>query len=111
MADIFISYAREDRGLAQGLAKDLEDRDYSVWWDAQLVGSDDFNDVILDALANAGAAVVIWTKNSVKSLFVRDEARYALHYKKLVAVKVPDLAVLDIPFGFQGQHTDDIVNR
>ena len=42
---------------------------------------------------------------------MRDEARYALHHKKPVAVKQPDLAVLDIPFGFQGQHTDDIRDR
>src|SRR5262249_31507697 len=111
VSDIFISYAREDRALAEALANDLKARGYSVWWDTELVGSDDFQDVILAALAKAQAAIVIWTKASVKSLFVRDEARYALHYKKLVAVRQPDLDVLDIPFGFQSQHTDDIRNR
>lgn len=111
MSDVFISYAREDRALAQTLAKELEGRGYRVWWDAELVGSDDFQEVILAALAKARAAVVIWSKASVKSHFVRDEARYALHYKKLVAVREPGLEVLDIPFGFQGQHTDDLDNR
>ena len=89
MTDVFISYAREDRSIAQALARDLEGRGYRVWWDAELVGSDDFQEVILAALAKARAAVVIWSKASVKSNFVRDEARYALHYKKLVAVKQP----------------------
>jgi hypothetical protein len=111
MSNVFISYARQDRSLAEGLARDLEGRGYRVWWDAELVGSDDFQDVILVALTKARAAVVIWSKASVKSHFVRDEARYALHYKKLVAVKEPGLEVLDIPFGFQGQHTDDVSNR
>jgi hypothetical protein len=111
MSDLFISYAREDRALAQSLAQDFESRGYSVWWDAELVGSDDFQDVILAALARARAAVVIWSKSSVKSAFVRDEARYALHYKKLVAVKSSDLDILDLPFGFQGQHTGDLHDR
>lgn len=111
VSDIFISYAREDRALAEALASDLKSRGYNVWWDTELVGSDNFQDVILAALAKARAAIVIWTKASVKSLFVRDEARYALHYKKLVAVKQPDVDVLEIPFGFQSQHTDDVHDR
>ena len=111
MSDIFISYARADRALAEGLARDLQARGYRVWWDAELVGSDDFYEVILEALRQAKAAVVIWTKTSAKSRFVRDEARFALHFEKLVAVKEAGLDTLDIPFGFQGQHTDDVANR
>jgi hypothetical protein len=111
MSDVFISYARTDRNLAQALAKDLKELGYRVWWDAELVGSDDFQDVILAALAEAKAAVVIWTHASIKSAFVRDEARFALHHKKLIAVRTPQLGILDIPFGFQGQHTDDLADR
>lgn len=111
MSDIFISYARQDRPLAQSLARDLESKGFKVWWDAELVGSDDFQDVILAALSKARAAVVLWTAASVKSNFVRDEARFALHHKKLVAVKDAGIDILDIPFGFQGQHTDEIANR
>lgn len=111
MSDVFISYARDDRALAQALADDLSRRGFRVWWDVELVGADDFHDVILEALGKAKAAVVIWSKSSVKSKFVRDEARFALHYNKLVAVRTPDLDVLEIPFGFQGQHTDNVADR
>lgn len=111
VADVFISYAREDRQIAEALARDLEGKGISVWWDAELVGADDYQEVILTALSKARAAIVIWTKASVKSLFVRDEARYALHYKKLVAVKNAGLDVIEIPFGFQSQHTDDVGDR
>jgi hypothetical protein len=78
--------------------------------DAELVGSDDFYEVILQALNNSKAAIVIWTKTSTKSRFVRDEARFALHLNKLVATKESSLDIFEIPFGFQGQHTDDVTN-
>jgi TIR domain len=59
VADIFISYARPDRAIAEALATNLMARGYSVWWDAELLGSDDFYEVILEALRNAKAAIVI----------------------------------------------------
>lgn len=111
MADVFISYARADRPVAEALARDLSSRGISVWWDAELVGADDFTDVIFEALRQARAAIVIWTKSSAKSRFVRDEARFALHLNKLIAVKAASLDIYAIPFGFQGQHTDDVNNR
>ncbi|MGD9921043.1 MAG: toll/interleukin-1 receptor domain-containing protein [Pseudorhodoplanes sp.] len=110
LSDIFISYARADRALAEQLANDLKSKGYQVWWDAELVGSDDFYEVILQALHNAKAAIVIWTKASAKSRFVRDEARFALHLEKLVATRDPSLDTLEIPFGFQGQHTEYVNN-
>jgi hypothetical protein len=111
MPEVFISCAREDRSLAETLAHDLNQKGFGVWWDAELVGSDNFQDVVLAALERAKAAIVIWTKHSVTSNFVRDEARYALFHNKLVATKTGELAVIDIPFGFQSQHTEDVSNR
>jgi hypothetical protein len=111
MSDIFISYAREDRAVAEALASDLKARGYRVWWDAELVGSDDYYDVILQALHDAKAAIVIWTQAAVKSRFLRDEAHFALHLGKLVATKEARLDTLQIPFGFQSQHTDDVADR
>lgn len=111
MSDVFVSYARPDRALAQSLADDLKAKGYRVWWDAELVGSDDFYDVILQALSDAKAAIVIWTKSSAKSKFVRDEARFADHLGKLIAVKEAGLTIYEVPFGFQSQHTDDVSDR
>src|SRR5262245_8596056 len=111
MSDVFVAYDHKDRSLAEALANDLQQKGFGVWWDVELVGSDNFQDVILAALSRAKAAIVIWTKNSVTSNFVRDEARYALFHNKLIATKVGDLNVIDIPFGFQSQHTENVVNR
>jgi hypothetical protein len=77
----------------------------------ELLGSDDFYEVIYSALLNAKAAIVIWSKNSCRSRFVRDEARFALQKEKLIATKVSDFNVDEIPFGFQGQHTEDVSER
>jgi hypothetical protein len=111
MSDVVISYARRDQPLAKDLAQYLQSLGFLVWWDIELLGTDDFNDVIQAELAKARAIIVIWSEHSVKSAFVRDEARFALSKGKLVATKLPGLDVFSIPFGFQGQHTDDIANR
>lgn len=111
MSDVFISYAREDRALAEALADHLKRQGFGVWWDAELVGSDDFYEVILQALDQAKAAIVIWSEASAVSRFVRDEARFALYKNKLVATKTPELDIFKIPFGFQGQHTVSVTDR
>ena len=36
MADIFISYASEDRGRVRPLAEALIERGFNVWWDRSL---------------------------------------------------------------------------
>jgi hypothetical protein len=108
MSSVFISYSRADRSAAKALASALTSNGYKVWWDAELVGADDFTDAILDALQNARAVIVIWSKASAKSRFVRDEARLALHLGKLVATKVRDFDEFEIPLGFGGQHVDDL---
>jgi TIR domain-containing protein len=59
VADIFISYARPDRPAAERLAKLLIAKGYSVWWDTELLGSDDFRDVIHEELRAAKACIVI----------------------------------------------------
>ena len=43
-----------------------------------------FNDVIENALNEAKCVIVLWSKRSVQSLYVKDEATHALNRKKLV---------------------------
>jgi hypothetical protein len=108
MSSVFISYSRVDRSTAKALASSLTSSGYKIWWDVELVGTDDFTDAIVNALQNARAVIVIWSKASAKSKFVRDEARLALHLGKLVATKVRDFDPIEIPLGFGGQHTDQV---
>ena len=108
MADIFISYARADRGIAKQLASSLAARGYHVWWDAELVGSDDFRDVIFDELTLAKAVIVIWSENSVRSKFVRDEAGRADTKNKLIATCVAGFDMESLPMGFGGCHCQPV---
>ncbi len=108
MADIFISYARADRGIAKQLASSLAARGYQVWWDAELVGSDDFRDVIFDELTLAKAVIVIWSENSVRSKFVRDEAGRADKKNKLIATCIAGFDMESLPMGFGGRHCQPV---
>ena len=105
MADIFISYAAEDRKLGAWLAAQLAERGFSVWWDYELLGGQRFREVIERELKTARCAVVIWTPRSVRSHFVQDEADLARRSDKLIPVMSDDLDRALIPLGFGQLHT------
>lgn len=106
MADIFISYAQKDRGIAGELARFLKDFGYDVWWDPELVGGVTFRKEIKAQLTDAKAAIVIWTKNSVESEWVIEESEDAKAAKKLLPTRIPELEFGLIPFGFRSIQTD-----
>jgi len=111
MADIFISYSKSDREVTEALARDLEAAGYSVWWDTSLVPGDVFKDVILEKIAGARAAIVIWTKGSVKSEWVYSEATRAKAQGKLVPLRTADIAPHDVPPPFDATHTELVTSR
>lgn len=74
MADIFLSYSREDRATAEQLAATLEASGYSVWWDRNLPGGARYLEVTEAELTAAKAVVVVWTRTSITSHWVADEA-------------------------------------
>jgi hypothetical protein len=108
MADIFISYANADRPVARRLAEALEAHGWSVWWDHRsLRGGQHFDRVIEEAIRDAEVVVVVWSKASVKSEWVQDEATLALRMKKLVPLRI-DMARL--PMRFSNIHTVDLAS-
>jgi len=65
MADVFISYKREDRERIAPLARALEARGYTVWWDLELVPSQKFERQIKRELDAAKCMIVVWTDRSI----------------------------------------------
>jgi TIR domain len=114
MAEIFISYSSRQRDVTRALAAAIEAEHGigSVWWDqAGLRCGDRFNTEITQALDDAKAVVVVWTKGSVASDWVYAEAVRAAGQRKVVTVRSPDLDPNLIPLPFNVYHTsvvDDI---
>ena len=78
MADIFISFSRKDLSRVRALADALSTRGWSVWWDRQIPAGRTFDQVIAEALASARCVVVVWSKESIASSWVREEAEEAV---------------------------------
>ena len=74
MADIFISYAREDLKRVEVLAALLKKFGWSVWWDRSIPAGKTFAKVIEEALEDAKCVIVIWSKESTNSSWVAAEA-------------------------------------
>jgi hypothetical protein len=75
MADIFISYERNDRSAAEAIAAGLEAHGWSVWFDRELVAGQNWDEIIERELEASRCLVVLWSSTSVKSRWVRNEAR------------------------------------
>jgi TolB-like protein/tetratricopeptide (TPR) repeat protein len=73
-ATVFFSYSRENQKQARPIINVLQQAGYAVWWDGLLTGGERFSQTTATALANARAIVVLWSKTSIQSPWVHDEA-------------------------------------
>ena len=105
MAQVFISYAREDAAAASRLADDLARRGWDVWWDPELIAGQHFDEVIEHELRISGAVVVLWSTHSVESQWVRAEASSAADRNVLVPARLADV---DLPLRFINLETADL---
>ena len=97
MADVFLSYAREDRARAEQVARGLEAAGGDVFWDNEIPPGQSWADYIEGKLAQCKAQVVLWSEHSTKSQWVREEARMGRDKGVLIPVQMDAAAP---PFGF-----------
>jgi TolB-like protein/tetratricopeptide (TPR) repeat protein len=71
---VFFSYSRDDQARALPIIRLIEQAGFAVWWDGLLEGGERFSRATEDALDRAQAVVVLWSKTSVNSHWVHDEA-------------------------------------
>ena len=102
---VFLSYARADQEQAAQLAKALEANGFDVWWDALIEGGAAFARTIETALDDADAVVVAWSRASVASDWVLDEASRGRDERKLVPVSLDGT---EPPLGFRQYQSVDI---
>lgn len=95
---VFLSYSREDQKRAQPVIAALEAAGFKVWWDGLLEGGDTFLPTTEAALTGADAVVVLWSKISVASNWVRDEATIGRDRNRLVPLSLDGS---EAPLGFR----------
>ncbi len=97
MADVFISYAREDRARAEQVAGGLAAIGLDSFWDTDIPPGQTWADYIEGKLSQCKAVVVLWSEHSTKSQWVREEARMGRDKSKLIPAMLDNSAP---PFGF-----------
>lgn len=105
MARVFLSYAREDLEAAKVFAEALDEAGHEVWWDHHLRAGSRFSWDIGAALKSADAVVVLWSKASIESAWVQDEAAEGLDGSRLVPVMLDGSKP---PLGFRQYHAIDM---
>jgi adenylate cyclase len=104
VADIFVSYSRQDKARVAPLVAAFEAAGWSVWWDPEIAPGEEFDSLISRELASARALVVVWTPVSVDSRWVRGEARDAADRGVLFPVRFENAKP---PIDFRAVHTTD----
>jgi serine/threonine-protein kinase len=99
MSDVFVSYKAEDRRRVAPLVQALQANGFSVWWDAQIGGGDEWRRSIEQQLDAARCVLVVWSKRSTgpEGRFVRDEASRAMERSVYLPVRIDNVR---LPLGF-----------
>ena len=97
MADVFISYAREDRAFAERVANELGRLGLDCFWDSEIPPGQTWADYIESKLSQSRAVIVLWSQHSTKSQWVREEARMGREKSNLIPVLLDSSQA---PFGF-----------
>ena len=95
--DLFIAYASEDRERIRPLVEQFKAQGWKVWWDEMIPTGQQWRGAIVQNLNEALCVVVVWTKSSVNSSYVREEAELAKNQNKLIQVMIDNEVP---PYGF-----------
>lgn len=101
----FLSYSRADQASATQLAAALRAAGFDVWWDTLIEAGAAFAKSIEAAIERCDAVVVIWSKTSVASDWVLDEAATGRDLRKLVPVSIDGTLP---PMGFRQYQSIDL---
>jgi len=105
MADIFISYSREDAERTDSIIKILEAEGFSIFYDIDVRAGERFDDALENQLSEAKCVLALWSKSSVQSRWVHAEAGGALRRSAVIPVYLDHVRP---PRGFDHLHGIDL---
>jgi hypothetical protein len=108
MADIFISYAREDKERVRPIVKELEKLGWSLFWDTKIQPGDNWPIEITEALKSSRCVVVLWSLASVDFKihhWIRAEAEFGRKKGILVPLLLDEV---EIPIEFSHLQAADL---
>jgi hypothetical protein len=105
VADIFLSYKREDVDRAGPLVAILESCGWTVFWDPQILSGQGWETVLARELDAARCVVVLWSHRSVGSNWVLGEAKSGAARGILAPVLIERVAP---PAAFQEVQATDL---
>lgn len=106
MARIFISYAHDDQAAAKRIVDALAREGLVAWWDHEIPPGRTWDEVIGQRIAAADVVMVIWSRHSVGSNFVKEEAQLAYEAGKLLPLRIEDV---EPPVGFRRVHAANLI--
>jgi TIR domain-containing protein len=105
MSDIFLSYAKEDRARARVVAHVLEVEGWSIFWDRTIPIGKTWRETIEKELSQARCVIVLWSKASIESGWVQEEADDGARRGVLVPVLIENVLP---PMGFRSMQAADL---
>ena len=107
MADIFISYKKEDAGRVIRMVEALRAEGFDVWWDHGIKAGSEWDRSIHKELYAAKAVIAIWSNASVAAPWVKEEATVGKNRGVLIPARIDDV---DPPLGFMMIQAADLVD-
>jgi len=105
MADIFVSYSKEDAERARQLVQHLSAQGWSVFWDRNVPPGKQWRKVLEAELMPAACVIVLWSKNSIGSSWVDEEAQEGRKRSVLIPAR---LDPVEPPFGYKNIQACDL---
>ncbi len=99
VGQVLVSYSSKDEVQTRAMVAFLQSCGLDVWWDEGLAARGPWKPQLYNELAKAGAILVLWTPNAIKSDWVKFEADYgnAPGRNMLVHVLADGLRAADLP--------------
>jgi hypothetical protein len=109
MSDIFVSYASEDQIRVDTLVRALKKEGvrWNVFWDRHVPAGKNWRDVLNAELTRAKCVVVVWSRTSIGSHWVLEEAEFSRRRGVLLPVLIERVSP---PLGFQSIEAGDLSN-